>query len=163
MCIPRSQDGDKPENRRPKCAASRARSPRPTDRPTSVSKDTGNRDVRLTGAPARTHAKGGEVGMYHGTNKRFKRWRKKQFGGDFDPVAAAVDEAVRLFSRKNPEQDRAVWLRVANQIGVDAFRDKMRQMQAQIDEARHNCAPIANLAGYFQMMLNRYTDHKKGV
>lgn len=155
MCITRSQDGDKPKKRRLKSAASRARSPSPTDSPTSVSKDTGNRVVRLAGAPARTHAKGTKP------HAQFKRWRIKQFGGDIDPVSAAVDDAVRAFSRRDPERDRAVWLRVANQIGVDAFRDKMRQMQAQIDEARHNCAPIANLAGYFQMMLNRYTDHKR--
>ena len=153
-----SREVGKSENPRPKSAASRARSPRHT-RHTMVSTDTSNRDVRLTGAPARTHAKGAEVGMYTGKNERFKIWRRKKFGGDFDPIAVAVDEAVSAYSRKNPEQDRAVWLSVANEIGVGAFRDKMRQMEAHLRDAALAGLAIYNKAAYFQGLLNRYTEH----
>ncbi|MBR0403607.1 MAG: hypothetical protein IJI68_00075 [Eggerthellaceae bacterium] len=149
-----SRDVDKSENRRPSSSPSRARENTPTY-PTSVSKDTSNSTVRLTGAPARTHAKGER----RGGNPSYRSWRRKKFGGDFDPIAVAVDEAVRAFSRKDPERDRAVWLSVANQIGEGAFRAKMRQMQAQIEQSREACAPIQNKAAYFQGLLNRYTEH----
>ncbi len=104
----------------------------------------------------RTNGKG------DGTHPSYKRWRKKHFGGDFDPIAVAVDEAVRAFSRKGPERDRAVWLRVANQIGEVAFRDKMRQMLSLIREAAENCVAIHNKAAYFQRLLNSYTKHHGG-
>ena len=31
------------------------------------------------------------------------QWRTKKFGGDFDPVRVAVDEAVSMFSSRQPE------------------------------------------------------------
>ncbi len=148
------KDVHKSPKRRPGSRPSRAHENNPTY-PTSVSYDTSNSTVRLTGTPARTHAKGER----HGGNPAFRRWRRKHFGGDFDPIAKAVDEAVRAFSRKDPERDRAVWLTVANQIGEGAFRDKMRQMLSQIEQANANYTPIGNLAAYFQGMLNAYTDH----
>ena len=85
-------------------------------------------------------------------------WNEKD-DGDFDPIAVAVDEAVSAYSRKNPEQDRAVWLSVANEIGVGAFRDKMRQMEAHLRDAALAGLAIYNKAAYFQGLLNRYTEH----
>ena len=52
----------------------------------------------------------------------FKAWRTAKFGGDFDPVSVAVDEAVAAFSSRQPETDRRIWLSVANEIGCEAFR-----------------------------------------
>ena len=148
-----SREVGKSENPRLSSSSSRVRSPSPTVSPTMFPNGNTNRVVRLTGAPARTHAKGTKP------REMFKRWRRKKFGGDFDPIAVAVDEAVRAYSRKDPERDRAVWLSVANQIGEGAFRAKMRQMQAQIEQSREACAPIQNKAAYFQGLLNRYTEH----
>ena len=51
------------------------------------------------------------------------QWRTKTFGGDFDPVRVAVDEAVSAFSMRQPEDDRRIWLKIANEIGFEAFRE----------------------------------------
>ena len=51
------------------------------------------------------------------------QWRTTTFGGDFDPVRAAVDEAESSFSSRQPEDDRRIWLKIANEIGYEAFRD----------------------------------------
>ena len=53
----------------------------------------------------------------------FRAWRDVSFGGDFDPVRIAVDEAVAAFSTRQPDSDRAIWLKVANEIGYKAFLD----------------------------------------
>ena len=37
----------------------------------------------------------------------FKAWRKARFGGDFDPVRMAVDEAVAAFSSHKPADAQA--------------------------------------------------------
>ena len=50
-------------------------------------------------------------------------WRTKTFGGDFDPVREAVEDAVNAFSYRQPEDDRRIWLKVANEIGYEAFRE----------------------------------------
>lgn len=36
----------------------------------------------------------------------FRAWRIAMFGGDFDPVRVAVEEAVAAFSSRQPERDR---------------------------------------------------------
>ena len=51
------------------------------------------------------------------------QWRTKKFGSDFDPVRAAVDEAVSAFSMRQPQDDRRIWLKIAKEIGYEAFRD----------------------------------------
>ena len=40
-----------------------------------------------------------------------------KFGGDFDPIRVAVEEAVAAFREHDPARDREVWLSVANEIG----------------------------------------------
>ena len=47
---------------------------------------------QTTGAPAHAHEGIGDRAAY------FKAWRTAKFGGDFDPVSAAVDEAVAAFA-----------------------------------------------------------------
>ena len=68
---------------------------------------------------ARTHARE-ENGK---PSEVLAQWRTKKFGGDFDPVRVAVDEAVSMFSSRQPEDDRRIWLKIANEIGYEAFRD----------------------------------------
>ena len=52
----------------------------------------------------------------------FRAWREAKFGGDFDPIAVAVDEAVAAFSfhkgEAGREKDRGVWLKIANRAGL---------------------------------------------
>ena len=52
----------------------------------------------------------------------FRAWREAKFGGDFDPIAVAVDEAVAAFSSGKGADgqavDRAVWLKIANRAGL---------------------------------------------
>ena len=48
----------------------------------------------------------------------FKAWRIAKWGGDFDPVLAAVEEAVSSFSTRNPASDRRIWLKIANRVGA---------------------------------------------
>ena len=87
------------------------------------------------------------------------QWRTKKFGGDFDPVRMAVDEAVSMFSSRQPEDDRRIWLKIANEIGYEAFRDLYLEQCAIMRECK-----LRNPASAFQNRLNRYTNHsaKKG-
>ena len=89
----------------------------------------------------------------------FAKWRTKKFGGDFDPVRVAVDEAVSMFSSRQPEDDRRIWLKIANEIGYEAFRDLYLEQCAIMRECK-----LRNPAAAFQNRLNRYTNHsvKKG-
>ena len=64
---------------------------------------------------ARTHARE--------ESADFTAWRVKTFGGNFDPVREAVEDAVAEFSDRQPARDRSLWLKVANEIGYEAFRD----------------------------------------
>ena len=52
----------------------------------------------------------------------FTAWRVKTFGGDFDPVREAVEDAVAEFSDRQPARDQSLWLKIANKIGYEAFR-----------------------------------------
>ena len=70
---------------------------------------------QTTGAHAYAHEGIGNRAAY------FKAWRTAKFGGDFDPVSAAVDEAATAFPGDRPDQDRRVWLKIANRVGADAF------------------------------------------
>ena len=82
------------------------------------------------------------------------QWRTKTFGGDFDPVRVAVDEAVSAFSMRQPEEDRRIWLKIANEIGYEAFRDLYFEQCAIMSECK-----LRNPAAAFQNRLNRYTGH----
>ena len=86
----------------------------------------------------------------------FKAWRNAVWGGDFDPVAVAVDEAVALFaSAKDPagqKIDRDVWLKIANRVGLDSFLDAFDQMRS---ETANSHKQLRNPAAAFQLLLNR--------
>ena len=91
----------------------------------------------------------------------FRAWRDVSFGGDFDPVRVAVDEAVATFSTRQPETDRAIWLKVANEIGYEAFLELYREQKSILDDCRARGNPLRHPAAAFQARLNRYTGHGK--
>ena len=59
-----------------------------------------------------------------------------RWGGDFDPVRVAVDEAIASFSTKNPDADRRIWLKIANRVGAEAFMDAVWQKRSEIGHDR---------------------------
>ena len=73
-----------------------------------------------------------------------KAWREKHFGGDFDPVAAIVDEAVAELSKGQPETDRRLWLKIANVIGWEKFADLLDEMRSilQSDDSARTTEPL---------------------
>ena len=81
-------------------------------------------------------------------------WRTKTFGGDFDPVREAVEDAVNAFSDRQREDDRRIWLKIANEIGYEAFRDLYLEQCAIMRECE-----LRNPSATFQNGLNRYTNH----
>ena len=85
-------------------------------------------------------------------------WRTKTFGGDFDPVRESVEDAVNAFSYRQPEDDRRIWLKVANEIGYEAFRDLYLEQCAIMRECE-----LRNPSAAFQNRLNRYTQHSSAV
>ena len=66
----------------------------------------------------------------------FRAWRVAKFGGDFDPIRVAVDEAVVAFSSGNGEKgkssDRRVWLKIANRVGLNGFLDAFEQKASEM-------------------------------
>ena len=88
-------------------------------------------------------------------------WRVKTFGGNYDPVRAVVDEAVAAFSSRQPEVDRAIWLKVANEIGFSAFKEKVVEMERIVVDCIERGNPLRHPAAAFQARLNRYTGHGK--
>ena len=93
----------------------------------------------------------------------FKTWRTEKFGGDFDPVSAAVDEAVAAFAGAHPESDRRVWLKIANRVGADAFMDAVWQKAAEIREDEARGRRLRNKAAAFQQLLNRRFPREGGA
>ena len=91
----------------------------------------------------------------------FAAWRIKTFGGDFDPVGVAVDEAVAAFGTRNPVRDRELWLKVANEIGCAAFLELYHEQKSILDDCRARGNPLRHPAAAFQARLNRYTGHGK--
>ena len=104
----------------------------------------------------RTRARGGTK-----PQADFAAWRVKTFGGDFDPVRVAVDEAVAEFSVRDPARDRELWLKVANEIGCEAFRELYLVQKSIVDDCRRRGNPLRAPAAAFQARLNRYTGHGK--
>ena len=104
----------------------------------------------------RTRARGGTK-----PQADFAAWRVKTFGGDFDPVRVAVDEAVAEFSVRDPARDRELWLKVANEIGCGAFRELYLVQKSIVDDCRRRGNPLRAPAAAFQARLNRYTGHGK--
>ena len=81
----------------------------------------------------------------------FRAWRMAKWGGDFDPVLVAVEEAVSSFSTRNPDGDRRIWLKIANRVGAEAFMDAVWQKQSEIGNDR-TC--LRDPASAFQALLN---------
>ena len=98
-----------------------------------------------TGARVRTRTRVKDPAAY------FRAWRIARWGGDFDPVRAAVEEAVESFSTKNPESDRAIWLKIANRVGAEAFMEAVWQKQSEI---RNDRTRLRDTASAFQKLLN---------
>ena len=88
----------------------------------------------------------------------FAAWRVKTFGGDFDPVREAVEDAVTAFSDRQTSRDRSLWLKIANEIGYEAFRDLYLEQCAIMRECK-----LRNPSAAFQNRLNRYTGHNTGT
>ena len=99
--------------------------------------------IALPGARVRAHAK-----------RDFAAWRIRKFGGDFDPVREAVEDAVAAFSGKQAERDRSLWLKIANVIGYEMFQELYLE-QCSI---MRGCT-LRNPAAAFQNRLNRFTGH----
>ena len=112
---------------------------------------------QTTGAPAHAHEGIGDRAAY------FKTWRTEKFGGDFDPVSAAVDEAVAAFAGAHPDLDRRVWLKIANRVGADAFMDAVWQNAAEIREDEARGRRLRNKAAAFQQLLNRRFPREGGA
>ena len=120
---------------------SRARTHARVVRPTGILKES---LLDLPGARARVREESAD----------FVAWRVKTFGGDFDPVREAVEDAVAEFSDRQPVRDRSLWLKVANEIGYEAFRDLYLEQVSIMRECK-----LRNPSAAFQNRLNRYTDH----
>ena len=88
----------------------------------------------------------------------FRAWRIAKFGGDFDPIRVAVDEAVAAFSsgkdEAGRESDRSVWLKIANRVGLDAFLDAFDQKASEIKELECGHRRLRSPASSFQKLLN---------
>ena len=80
-------------------------------------------------------------------------WRVRQFGGDFDPVRTVVEDAVAAFSRRQPDTDRALWLKAANVIGWEAFRELYREQLSVMRDCARRGHPLRNPAAAFQKKL----------
>ena len=120
---------------------SRARTHARVVRPTGILNES---LIDIPGARARVRAKSAD----------FTAWRVKTFGGNFDPVREAVEDAVAEFSDRQPARDRSLWLKIANKIGYEAFRDLYLEQCAIMRECK-----LRNPSAAFQNRLNRYTQH----
>ena len=89
----------------------------------------------------------------------FRAWRIAKFGGDFDPIRVAVDEAVAAFSfhkgEAGREKDRGVWLKIANRAGLSGFLDAFGQKTSEIEEMAREHKFLRNPASSFQKLLNK--------
>jgi hypothetical protein len=121
---------------------SRARTHARVVRPTGILNES---LIDIPGARARVRAKSAD----------FTAWRVKTFGGDFDPVREAVEDAVAEFSDKQAARDRSLWLKIANAIGCEAFRDLYFEQLSVMRGCR-----LRNPSAAFKKRLNRYTGHK---
>ena len=109
----------------------------------------------------RTRTRKGGKSPIRNRDAYFRAWRDASFGGDFDPVRVAVDEAVSAFSTRQPDSDRAIWLKVANEIGYAAFLELYHEQKSILDDCRARGNPLRHPAAAFQKRLNRYTGHGK--
>ena len=89
----------------------------------------------------------------------FRAWRMAKFGGDFDPIRVAVEEAVTAFSfgkgEKGKASDRGVWLKIANRAGLSGFLDAFEQKASEIRDLELHGRHLWNPASSFQKLLNK--------
>ena len=89
----------------------------------------------------------------------FRAWRIAKFGGDFDPIRVAVDEAAMAFSsgksEKGKASDRRVWLKIANRVGLSGFLDAFEQKASEMRDLERQGKRLWNPAASFQKLLNR--------
>ena len=97
----------------------------------------------------------------------FRAWRVAKFGGDFDPIRVAVDEAVAAFSsgkgEKGKSSDRRVWLKIANRVGLSGFLDAFEQKASEMRDLERQGRRLWNPAASFQKLLNRRFPKKGGA
>ena len=111
---------------------------------------------QTTGARARVREGGTAIRC---REAYFRAWRIAKFGGDFDPIRRAVDEAVAAFSfgkdEAGMESDRSLWLKVANRAGLGPFLDAFDQKTAEIEELEREHRRLRSPASSFQKLLNK--------
>ena len=111
---------------------------------------------QTTGARPRVRESGAAI---RGREAYFRAWRIAKFGGDFDPIRVAVDEAVAAFSfhkgEAGREKDRGVWLKIANRAGLSGFLDAFDQKASEIEEMAKEHKFLRNPASSFQKLLNK--------
>ena len=82
-----------------------------------------------------------------------------KFGGDFDPIRVAVEEAVAAFSsgkgEKGKSLDRHVWLKIANRVGLSGFLDAFEQKASEMRDIDCQGKRLWNPAASFQKLLNK--------
>ena len=121
---------------------------------------------RAGDAPTRVRTRGRKP-KPRGTKPRedFTAWRFKKFGGDIDPIREAVLIAVSDFSKRDPETDYSLWMKIANRIGLEAFCRVLQDVEEMKTECERRKHKIANYASIFQTRLNMVRtalEQKKG-
>ena len=111
---------------------------------------------QTTPARVRTSA---TLSPIHDHEAYFRAWRMAKFGGDFDPIRVAVEEAVAAFSsgkdEKGKNSDRSVWLKIANRIGLSGFLDAFEQKASEMRDIDCQGKRLWNPAASFQKLLNK--------
>ena len=92
----------------------------------------------------------------------FKAWRIAKFGGDFNPIEEAVNEALKAFKPADLERDRRVWLKIANRVGYENFLDAVFQQLSLFAEWESGGKRFYNKAAIFQRLLNKRFPLPKG-
>ena len=105
-----------------------------------------------------TYAREAEAGI-RCPEAYFRAWRIAKFGGDFDPIAVAVEEAVATFSSRKDEagreSDRKLWLKIGNRIGLSRFLDAYDEKAGQIRDMAKRGKHLFNPASSFQKLLDK--------
>ena len=92
----------------------------------------------------------------------FKKLRIAKFGGDFNPIEEAVNEALKAFKPADLERDRRVWLKIANRVGYENFLDAVFQQLSLFAEWESGGKRFYNKAAIFQHLLNKRFPLPKG-
>ena len=117
-------------------------------------------------APARVRTREGHAAIRN-PKAYFKAWREAKFGGDFDPVRVAVDEAVAAFSSgksaEGQESDRRIWLKIANRVGFENFLDALDQKKSELRNDNPHGKRVIAPSSAFQKLLNTRFPKKGGA